>query len=404
MENQSMETTGPIAILGGGQLARMLALAAAPLGIPVRVLAARSSDPAAQLAQDSIYGGWDEPVVLRRLLSQVHGAIFESEFVPCDRLEEAAEGLAVEFQPPLRSVYLLQDKVRQKELLGRLGIPTSPYQVYTRDLTPARWTDSMLQEFSGECVIKWAQQGYDGLGTWIAPGGGAAEAASFVEKALARSLPVYAERKVSFKRELAMVAIRSARGEFAAYPLVISEQEKGVCRRVYGPATALGVAGALEQEARGYAQALAEALPIHGAFAIEFFETHDGRLLVNELAPRVHNSGHYTQDACSVSQFENHWRGVLGLPLGPTDAAPGFAMLNLLGPREVATRAGSPGPWDPLPFLTRGLHLHWYGKTEIRAGRKMGHVNGVVSASQSLPGLLAELDRFERSWKERIIR
>jgi phosphoribosylaminoimidazole carboxylase (NCAIR synthetase) len=140
---------------------------------------------------------------------------------------------------------------------------------------------------------------------------------------------------------------------------------------------------------------LGEALGLCGAYALEFFETVDGRLLLNEIAPRVHNTGHYTQDASDTSQFENHWRGVLGLPLGSVACAPAFAMWNLLGPDDAGQR-------DTLPVPSARTHLHWYGKREIRAGRKLGHLNARTAQPSELPALLRELEEVERDWHTRL--
>jgi 5-(carboxyamino)imidazole ribonucleotide synthase len=376
-----------VGIIGGGQLARMLAESAHRLGLHPIVLAASSDDPAARLAPDALYGSWQDPVVLRRFFLQAPLVAFENEFVPCEALEQASAGLGTRFLPELGTLFQLQDKIRQKEILYRLGIPTSPYEVLPRDARPDEWVRAMYARFEGAVVFKWAQLGYDGKGTCITDH--ADEAARFCAEAAARGMRVFVERRVAFRRELAVVACHSTSGEFAAYPLVISQQANGICRLVSGPATALGVEGRLEPVAHGYARKLAEALPIHGTFAVELFETPEGELWVNELAPRVHNTGHYTQDAAATSQFENHWRAVLGLPLGDVATAPGFAMLNLLGPGE---------PPRLLPPLSSRVHLHWYGKRESRPGRKLGHLNGRAGSAAEVKGLVRELEACERIW------
>ena len=264
-----------VGILGGGQLARMLAESAFRLGLSPRVLAASAQDPAAQLCPDSIYGHWDDPVVLRRLFSQVDLVIFENEFIPCEEIEIAARGLSVRFAPSLESVFQLQDKLRQKEILSRLGIPSAPYEVLPRGEAPARWLEWVSERFGGEYVLKWAQLGYDGKGTWISPAPGQPEKTSaldFCAAAVKKRVPLYAEAKVAFRRELAVVACHSVTGDFVAYPLVVSRQSSGICRSVVGPATALGVRPELEKLAHAYARKLADGLPLHGSFALEMFE------------------------------------------------------------------------------------------------------------------------------------
>jgi len=264
----------------------------------------------------------------------------------------------------------------------------------------------MLIEHDGECVFKWAQQGYDGKGSWISQSASSsspsneAQAVAFCRSAIDRRLPLFVERKISFRRELALVACRSRRGEFAAYPLVVTEQKQGICHRVRGPAIAFGVSDTLERQARSFAQKVADSIPLEGVFAVEMFETDRGELLVNELAPRVHNSGHFTQDASRVSQFENHLRAVLGLSLGQTDSEPAFAMLNLLGPQGLPASGRETRP--PLPFVGPRLHLHWYGKTVARPGRKMGHLNAVARQPGELPSLLLEMTDLEERWRKGI--
>jgi 5-(carboxyamino)imidazole ribonucleotide synthase len=381
----------------------MLAEAAFRLGLRPRVLASSSQDPAAQLCPDSVYGPLGDVNTLRRFLSQVPIAIFESEFVSIDLLRQASEGLGVRFLPGLDAIYLLQDKVRQKKILAHLDIPTAPFEVLATDsgaesasATDARkWAQQMLGKFEGGAVFKWAQQGYDGRGTCIFPGASTTAVTAFCETAAKAGIPLYVEQKVLFRRELAVVACYSVAGEFTAYPLVVSKQKNGICKLVTGPATAAGVSPALEKRAQDYARRLAAELSLYGCFAIEFFETQNGDLWVNELAPRVHNTGHYTQDAAETSQFENHWRAVLGLPLGGVLSAPGFAMLNLLGPENLKPGYGH---HVPLPEFPSSVHLHWYGKQELRPGRKLGHLNGRISSSGDIPKLVEELERAESAW------
>jgi 5-(carboxyamino)imidazole ribonucleotide synthase len=198
---------------------------------------------------------------------------------------------------------------------------------------------------------------------------------------------------VKFERELAIVACRSTTGEFSSYPLVVTEQRNGICFTVTGPAIAVGVNKAHESLARSYAQKLGEKLDLHGVFAIELFETASGEVFVNEIAPRVHNSGHCTQNSALTSQFENHWRAVLGMPLGSVDSASGFAMVNLLGPekRNVV---------ESLPATDSRMHLHWYGKKESRPRRKLGHLNGVVEQSKDLASLVQEMKSRVEAWEK----
>lgn len=402
MELQEMIGAGArrarVGILGGGQLARMLAESAWRMGFRPITLALSAEDPAAQICPDSVYGSLTDPIALRRFLSQVDTVVFENEFVDCELLSQMSEGLSVTFAPSLEVLFQLQDKIRQKEILTKLGIESSRYLVHSKKADLKKWLQQVQEEFPNGFVLKWAQLGYDGKGTWISPEGTknfSGDALKFCEAAVAKGVPLFAEEKVPIKREVAVVGVYSTDREFAAYPLVISQQVTGICRLVTGPAQALGVNADLEKKAHQAARSLAESISLYGSFAIEFFETFDGKLLVNEIAPRVHNTGHYTQNAADTSQFENHWRAVLGLGLGEVSTTPGFAMLNLLGPLNSNDKQSVAS--TPLR-LSPHIHLHWYGKSEIRAGRKLGHLNGVVSSVGEISGLVRELEKLEQSW------
>ncbi len=405
-----------IGILGGGQLARMMiqARGAANLPMRLRVLTPRSSDPAGRLAgaellqEDLVLGDPRDPESLRAFLASVDVACFESEFQPADQLRAASAGLAVEFRPSLNALATTQDKLEQKALYRRFEIPTSPWIELTASAgRSGRAALAFLQEREareavGEApVLKWARLGYDGKGTFFCAVEPAADEEERLDRFLAaaaeRETPVFAERRVDFVRELAIVVSASRGGELCEYPLVISEQQHGICKRVYGPAVALGVDPAREEEARAAARRIAERLPLEGSFALELFETVDGALLVNEMAPRVHNSGHYSIDACHCSQFENHLRAVGGLALGsPALRERCFAMLNLLGDRR---RRDPPRPQLP---LDPKLIDHWYEKDESRPGRKLGHLNALAADEGALRTTLAALDRADEAWLQRL--
>ena len=193
-----------------------------------------------------------------------------------------------------------------------------------------------------------------------------------------------------FARELALIAVKS-QTDFKSYPLVISEQKSGACYIVTGPALGLGVNPVFEKKAQDYASKLAREVGLLGAFAIEMFETEEGELWVNEIAPRVHNTGHFTQDACEHDQFEMHLRVLMGEKLPELECSSSFAMLNLLGPEGVEGQFKSLG--ELLPKPSGNLKLHWYGKGDVFPGRKLGHVN-------SANGKLDELKAYEKKWTE----
>jgi len=385
-----------VGILGGGQLARMLAEAASRLGLRPVVFSESRTSSAAQVCAHVVLGTTDSVAKLRKFFSAVDIVVFENEFVDCELIKRAAKGLSVRFLPGLEVIAQLQDKLTQKHLLTRLSIPTSPYLEMLPKEKPAAFVARALARFGGSCVIKWARLGYDGKGVMVVEQGEQDEATDFCREALRVGIPIYAEQRVRFVRELAQVsASNPATGDVQSYPLVISEQERGICKRVTGPASSLGVANELERAASEASRKLAKELQIAGCFAIEFFETDRGELWVNEIAPRVHNTGHFTQDAADTSQFENHWRGVLGYPLGQTRTAPYFAMLNLLGPQGVS-RADAD---TALPVPGASIHLHWYGKDRLLPGRKLGHLNAAAPTRDALSRCLEQFDVCHEKWK-----
>lgn len=395
-----------VGILGGGQLARMLAEAALRLGLRPVAFSEEEDCPAAEVCVEVIPGRVESSSAsLRRFLAEMPVVCFENEFVDCDALEAATPEHATKFFPRLPAIRILQDKLNQKKLLSRLGIPTSPFI----ELDPGRGFAAEIarafHELQGAIVLKWSRLGYDGKGVRMVSSPSEPEidgAVRFCEAASGRGIAVFAEGKIDFARELAIIGCASTRGspgggEVVCYPLVISEQEGGICRRVVGPARLLGVDPTLETQAIQAAEKTARGAGLSGAFGIEFFETRPGELLVNEIAPRVHNTGHYTQNAFPASQFENHWRAILELPLfDPRQGslAPFFAMLNLLGPAGLSF---SPAEM-PLPVPAPSAYLHWYGKREFRPGRKLGHLNATSRSAPELEGLLKELEIREKAW------
>ena len=382
-------------ILGDGQLARMLALAAYPLGIRPVVLTGDPSSSAGQVSPLIVRGHIDSRDDLHAILSQVDGAVIESEFVDCDAIEET--GLANKVYPPVRAIRVLQNKLEQKKLLIDLQIPTST--LHPRSIPDElEWIQELTQSGRKSIVIKFAKLGYDGKGVLVLNGQGSTDierAEEFLIGAKKRKISVYAEDKVDFKRELAMMAVRSKDGDIKTWPLVISEQRQGICDRVTGPAINLGVDTILEAKAQDYCAKIANHLDFVGVLAVEFFETIDGGLLVNEIAPRVHNSGHYTMDAGCSSQFENHWRAVLNLPLGTTDTAPFFVMQNVLGIPEVTSKDCASPP------VAGGLsHVHWYGKRGVSPGRKLGHLTAVCHQSHDKGDALSSIQTTYGRWQE----
>jgi 5-(carboxyamino)imidazole ribonucleotide synthase len=338
-----------IGILGGGQLARMLILSAHPLGLEVSVFAAQNTDSAAQVCGRTHLGSMEDRADLRRFLSGLDAVTFESEFVDTGKMERCVPQSLYVF-PSLEVIEGIQDRLPQKRLLDRYGIPTAPWLEVggKKDLLEAE------KRFPQGFVLKQRRFGYDGYGTFVYKDG------KSDPKVLLRSNNGFiAEAFVPFKRELAISFVRSRSGEFAALPLVESVQQDARCFSVCGPVTHKGLKVLRQQFKK-----LMDELNYVGILAVEMFDS-GGALLVNELAPRVHNSAHYSIDGLTCSQFEYHWRAGLDLPLPKVQLRqPGFAMVNLLGE----------GGQVELSYKPLG-HLHWYGKSENRPGRKLGHIN-----------------------------
>jgi 5-(carboxyamino)imidazole ribonucleotide synthase len=348
-----------VAIIGGGQLARMLAEPAAALGIPLRLLAEAPGVSAAQVIPDCEVGDYTDLTTLRLVTDGCAAVTFDHEHVPTEHLHALeSDGIAV--RPGPEALVHAQDKAVMRAALGRLGIPCP------RNLVVE--TPEEVGAFGLPCVLKISRGGYDGKGVWFVTS--EADTAKAFEQAAASGVQILAEELVDFRRELSALVARSPSGQVAAWPVVASEQRDGICREVVAPAPDLDPH--LAVEAQQIAMTIAAELGVVGVLAVELFETSDGRVLVNELAMRPHNTGHWTQDGSVTSQFENHLRAVLDLPLGAPDArAPWTVMVNILGGDT------SSDLHDGYPHaLARDprIRVHLYGKA-IRPGRKVGHVN-----------------------------
>jgi 5-(carboxyamino)imidazole ribonucleotide synthase len=348
-----------LGILGGGQLARMLALDAHPLGIDVSVLTSHSQDPAAQVVGQTHLGSLSDESDLRKFLGGLNALTFESEFVDIAKLSRCIPKSVFVF-PSLKAIETIQDRLTQKKLLDAFKIPTSPWLPVEnkKDLEATRL------KFARGFVLKQRRFGYDGYGTFIVKD---APDPLLLQRS---SSGFIAEALVKFSRELAVSFVRTKQGEFISLPLVESVQKESRCFSVQGPFAHKGVARLSK-----LVKKMMDDLEYVGILAVELFDTPKG-LLVNELAPRVHNSAHYSQDGLTCSQFEYHLRAGLNLPLPQVKLVrPGFAMVNLLG---------EGGGKVQLSYAPEGF-LHWYGKHENRSGRKLGHINVVdSSASKAL--------------------
>jgi len=394
-------TVQNVGILGGGQLARMLVEAAIRLGITPIPFCKNSHEPAALISPTYQIGSEDDIQALSNFLARIDLLIFENEFSRFDCVAKALSGRNLACQPSLSTMIELSDKSKQKEQLQNLGIPTAEFFTLQKGAELDAWIEQSLKAFPAGAVFKWGERGYDGKGILVTDQStdrGAIR--EFANQALSRGYAVYTEKRIDFIQELAIIGCRSICGEYISYPLVCCEQKNGICSLVTGPAVALGVSESQAQQAREIAELIAHKLNLYGCFGIEFFQDRNGALLVNEIAPRVHNSGHYTQDACVTSQFENHLRATLGMPLGSIAHSPAFAMYNLLGPEDLRADVTA----IDLPIPSGEMKLHWYGKSSISPRRKVGHLNCVVDNVAQLPALCDEFKKCESEWIERLRR
>jgi 5-(carboxyamino)imidazole ribonucleotide synthase len=348
-----------VAVIGGGQLARMMAEPAAALGIPLRLLAEAPGVSAAQVVPDHTVGDYTDLATLRAVTEGCEVVTFDHEHVPTDHLHALESSLAV--RPGPEALVHAQDKGVMRRRLAELGVPCP------RNALVASVDE--VEAFGFPCVLKTTRGGYDGKGVWFVDGPD--DCAAAFDSAADGGRQILAEERVDFRRELSALVARSPSGQVAVWPVVASTQRDGICHEVIAPAPSLS--RELAVEAQQIAMRLAGELGVTGVLAVELFETADGRVLVNELAMRPHNTGHWTQDGAVTSQFENHLRAVLDLPLGAPDArAPWTVMVNILGGDNQTGRL-----YDGYPHaMARDprLRVHLYGK-EMRPGRKVGHVN-----------------------------
>jgi 5-(carboxyamino)imidazole ribonucleotide synthase len=375
-----------IGILGGGQLGYMLALAGYPLGLHFRFFDPSPEAPVGRIAS-RVTAEFSDQSALEKFANGLELVTYEFENVPVAAVRFLAERVPV--YPPPAALEAAQDRLREKRLFEDLGIPTTEFAPVANRET----LDTAVKKIGLPAMLKTCRMGYDGKGQWLLrnaediaraknqlPAASSGHAQKSHEEAAQGDAPFILERFVQFTRELSVLAVRARTGETAVYPLVENHHRGGILRLSLAPAPQLDPA--IQRAAEQAANNVFDELQYVGVLAIEFFE-HDGCLLANEMAPRVHNSGHWTIEGALTSQFENHLRAVVGLPLGSTHAIGCSAMLNLIG--EL------PDPADVLAI--RDAHLHLYGKTP-RAGRKLGHVTMRASSTEQLASRLAELPGF----------
>lgn len=338
-----------VGVIGGGQLAWMMANAAEKLELDLIIQTPHKNDPAVSIAKDIILAEIDDAQATTKLGNSCDVITFENEFINIDELSSIAENNVI-FRPNLSVLKPLLDKYEQLCYLRDLGLPVPNFWEWGKE----------IESLSFPLVLKARRHGYDGQGTFIIN-----DIESLKDRGNSEFL---IQEFIPFNREVAVIAARSVTGVVKVYPVVETQQENQVCRRVFVPDKNLE----LVKEIEAIATTLLNSLKVVGVFGIEMFITKDNKVLINEIAPRTHNSGHYTLDACDTSQFEQHLRAVCGFPLGSTALKTrGAVMVNLLGYESGEN-----------PYLTKRQKLAnipnasvwWYGKTESRPGRKLGHV------------------------------
>ena len=337
-----------IGILGAGQLGRMMALAGYPLGIPVRLFDTTPDAPAAQLGE-FITGDYGDAALQRRFSAGLTAVTWEFEHLPLEAVQRIAE--AVPVYPPPEALRVGQDRIAEKSFFGQLGIPVPRF-------TPVSSEAELLQGVQAigtPAILKTTRAGYDGKGqARIRAAAEATEAFHSLPR-----VPLILEEFLDFEREISLIAVRSRAGEIRFYPAIENVHTGGILNSSHAPAPA---AAPLQAEGEAYLHRILTALNYVGVLTVEFF-VRDGHLVANEMAPRVHNSGHWTIEGAATSQFENHLRAVAGLPLGSTESRGCSIMYNIVGALPDTTGI----------LAIPGAHLHLYGKSP-RPGRKLGHV------------------------------
>ncbi|ELY77650.1 phosphoribosylaminoimidazole carboxylase, ATPase subunit [Natrinema gari JCM 14663] len=356
----TLRTPGPtIGVVGGGQLGRMLAEAAAPLGVEVVVLDPTPDCPAAPVARDQVVAGFDDEAGIRELAARADVLTFEIELADQDVMDRVSEDTDTPVHPKPSTLETIHDKLVQKRELEAAGVPVPPFRA-VEDADDIR---TAIDDYGAPVMLKARTGGYDGRGN--VPVESKADAEAALESVAG---PAMVESFVDFEREVSVIAVKGD-DEITTFPIGENVHEEEILRETIVPARS---SEAVTERAHAVARDVLEVMDGRGVYGIELFETTAGEVLLNEIAPRPHNSGHWTIEGAQTSQFEQHVRAVLGWPLGSTVLRSPTVLTNLLG--DVS--AEQPAQLDGLDEIleTPGASLHWYGKRQVRPLRKMGHV------------------------------
>ena len=360
-----VEPGGLLAILGGGQLGRMTAMAARSMGYRVRVMDPEAGCPASFVVDEVIVGKWDDVAAARLLAAGADAVTIEIEQIGVDALREV--GALAPLRPGVEPIRIIQDKILQKEWLDTQGFPVGAFRVARTEAEMAE----AVTVLGGRVFVKTARGGYDGRGQVRLGFDHEATAAEIAQGwADLGGRPVVVEQALELELEISVMAARSPRGEVRSYPAARNHHERQILAWSVLPA---GIPAALEEGAQAVARGIVAGLGIEGLVCVEMFVTNEGELLVNELAPRPHNSYHQSERACATSQFEQLVRASCNLPLGDTEILTPAAIVNLLG--DVWLEAAGGKPNFAAALAVPGVRLHLYEKRDARAGRKMGHLS-----------------------------
>jgi 5-(carboxyamino)imidazole ribonucleotide synthase len=374
-----------LAILGGGQLGRMTAMAARTMGYRVRVMDPEAACPASFVVDEVIVGKWDDVAAARRLASGADAVTLEIEQIGVDALREVAA--LAPLRPGVEPIRIIQDKILQKTWLAEQGVPVGAFRVVRSEAELAE----AVAALGGRVFVKTARGGYDGRGqVRLGFDGSATEAAIAEGWAAVGGRPAVAEMALDLDFEISVMASRAPSGEVRSYPAARNHHERQILAWSVLPA---GIPEELEMRAREIARGTIVALDVEGLLGVEMFVTRDGKLLVNELAPRPHNSYHQSERACATSQFEQLVRCACNLPLGDTEVLTPAAIVNLLG--DVWLEAAGGKPDFAAALAVPGVRLHLYEKHEARVGRKMGHLSATgATADEALERVLEAKSRL----------
>ncbi|MGB3768087.1 MAG: 5-(carboxyamino)imidazole ribonucleotide synthase [Phormidesmis sp.] len=384
--DMAIEQAQRVGVIGGGQLAWMMAAGAKLLGIELAVQTPKPDDPACSIAQKIFLGAIADANITKEMAAACEIITFENEFIDLPALRSLTQ-TGTTFYPQLDCLAPLLDKYDQRQYCTQIGLPSPTFETLTEKADLSTLPEK-VKAVGLPLALKTRRHGYDGQGTFILK---TLEAVETTWKALGYQ-PVLLEAFVPFEKELAVMVARDRTGEVAVYPVVETQQIEQVCRRVIAPAR---VAQTVVDEVNAIARKLVNSLGVVGIFGIELFLTQGGKVLINEIAPRTHNSGHYTLDACVTSQFEQQLRAVSNRPLGSVElTGKGAVMINLLGTEEAKSDyADKRAALAQIPNSC----VYWYGKKQSRIGRKLGHVTILSDTSTDgadLDNLIAAVERL----------